>query len=521
MPTAIKLLINPLKIDEFNSQHQEALHSFLHEGNAAKKWGNYTEYEYTYNSIIYQFNFTQALLRVKKKTGLEGERFEVYDPLQLPLGKGGYGVVYPITGTIKFTTGKAQVKSGDRKVVKIQDHSRKNRTHEVKIEYQGLRQSGYLHPKPPIFITDDGHQTSYLIMDKAQGVPLENILNPQKSPNDKRELTILKRVELTLALLTAVKMQVENKLLIHRDIKPGNLIVDLEQSPPKVTVIDFGFNLDAGQQDYHKVGTRAYRAPESFVIFPRYSTKSDVYSLGRVLSYLWGDNFRNYYIGKDKDLDYIKTKSTNVDLFNIPEIKFLLTRKDQNSIRSHLNQMLSIDPNLRPTLDESISFFSQINLHYYQNLEYLNTPCVSREQLGKHWIVMNKYLLKLREKEINLKARGHIEAANKVRHLAKELQINTSLLMCKNSSTLLKGYKIACIGEIDSAKSILQCHRDVWWLIAEVLTAIALLGVGYLIALGVNYAYTGRVGLFSQTKSEKLVDEVKETILSWPPEPTC
>ena len=343
MSTVVKLIVNPLKIDEFNLQYREALLSFLSEGSAEKKWTEHQDYEYTYGSIQYQFNFTQALLKRRRKQGREGERFEVYDPCQSPIGKGGYGAVYPITGTIKLTTDRAHIKPGGRKVVKIQDHSKKNRVHDVRIEYMGLLQSGYLHPNPPVFIADDNHSTSYLIMDKAQGVPLERILNPKKRPGNMPKLTVLKRLELTLALLAAVKMQVEDKSLIHRDIKPGNLIVDLEQSPPKITVIDFGFNLKVGQQDYHKVGTRAYRAPESFVTFPRYSTKSDVYSLGRVLSYLWGDNYRNYYIGRDKNLDYIKTKSINNDLFSIPEIKFILTRKEQNIIRSHLNQMLSID----------------------------------------------------------------------------------------------------------------------------------------------------------------------------------
>ena len=39
MPTVIKLIVNPLKIDEFNLQYQDALYSFLSEDSAEKKMG--------------------------------------------------------------------------------------------------------------------------------------------------------------------------------------------------------------------------------------------------------------------------------------------------------------------------------------------------------------------------------------------------------------------------------------------------------------------------------------------------
>ncbi|CEG56851.1 Dot/Icm T4SS effector kinase LegK1 [Legionella fallonii] len=522
MPTIVKLVINPLKIHKFNPEHYNALYSFLSEGGAEGIWSGYKDYEYTYGSIQYQFSFTQSLLKRKRKQGQEGARFEVYDTNQSPIGKGGYGVVYPITGTIKFTSGAAQVKPGGCKVVKIQDHSQKNKVIEVKQEYKGLLLSGHLHPKPPIFIAGSNGAKSYLIMDQAEGVSLEKILHPKKRGEifeHISQFTVAKRIELTLALLNAIKKQVEEKKLVHRDIKPSNLIVDLNQSPPKVTVIDFGFNLKQGLQDYRKVGTRAYRPPESFVLFPRYSIKSDVYSVGRVLSYLWGDYYLNYYIPKDKDLDYIKNKSTNNDLFNTPTIKFVLTMDDQNKIRNHLNQMISIDSNLRPTLDESIRLFSQMNFQYYEKLDQLNRSFFDQERLKQPLDRIRKQLIKLKEKEIDLRTRGYSNAADRMHHLVRELQINAELIANENDLVLLKGYKNACLAEIDAAKPVLQSHRGIWWLIAEIVTAISLLGVGYLIAVGINYACTNKIGLFSQTKSEQLVDEVKESLLNLVPSP--
>lgn len=66
---------------------------------------------------------------------------------------------------------------------------------------------------------------------------------------------------------------------------------------------------------------------------------------------------------------------------------------------------------------------------------------------------------------------------------------------------------------MDLANLTLQNHRDALWLVAELSTAILLLGVGYLFAFGINYYYTGRMGLFSQTRSEKLVEEMKSSVL--------
>lgn len=59
---------------------------------------------------------------------------------------------------------------------------------------------------------------------------------------------------------------------------------------------------------------------------------------------------------------------------------------------------------------------------------------------------------------------------------------------------------------------MLQKHRDSRWIVAEIITAISLLGIGYLFALGINYKITGRLGLFSQTKSDQTVEKLRNSI---------
>lgn len=71
--------------------------------------------------------------------------------------------------------------------------------------------------------------------------------------------------------------------LIHRDIKPGNMIVAQDGA---FKLLDFGISTEHGSADSHEAGTPAYAAPEVWQqAVP--SVRQDVYSLGLVLYSLW------------------------------------------------------------------------------------------------------------------------------------------------------------------------------------------------------------------------------------------
>lgn len=523
MPRTMFFSVDAANLQNLQITNQKAfaaLESYLNDNDSPGAWNNNQGYKYTHKDITYCFSFNQSLVRRPRKSDQKKHTFEIFDPNKNPLGKGAYGIVYPILGTIQFEFGNAIKRPPKNKLVKIQNHSEHDQSHSVLREYQGLLQSGHIAVKPPIFVENKESKFSYLIMEKAEGIVLEKFLNPVKRldlSEEVPELNLINRIEITFAILKAIKEQVTDKHLIHRDIKPGNIIIDFSKSPPIAKVIDFGFVLRASEQDYRRCGTRAYRAPESFNTQALYTAKADVWSTGRILSYLWGDKYTNYYISRDKGLDYVIEKSRNELLFSDPELELYLTKEDKSKIRSCLSTMLIVDPEERGSIDKAIKQFSQIDFEKYKRLkrstsfeiDLTDNDIKLRKQLNS----IHLHLITLQSKEKDLRNRACFDAANAMSQLVGKLNTYTSYLEKNPDPFLIKRYKECCIAEIDLANLTLQNHRDALWLVAELSTAILLLGIGYLFAFGINYYYTGRIGLFSQTRSEKLVEEMKSSVL--------
>ena len=111
------------------------------------------------------------------------------------------------------------------------------------------------------------------------------------------------RLELTAKICDAVH-HAHQRGLIHRDLKPGNIIVD-ETGQPKI--LDFGVarlidsdSLATRQTDIGQlVGTLAYMSPEQVLADPmELDTRTDVYSLGVILYELLADR-RPYQISNN------------------------------------------------------------------------------------------------------------------------------------------------------------------------------------------------------------------------------
>ena len=133
--------------------------------------------------------------------------------------------------------------------------------------------------------TEDGRP--YFVMELVTGIPLTQYC-------DERRLPVAARLDLFVQVCQAVQ-HAHQKGIIHRDIKPTNILVTEHDGRPVPKVIDFGLaKALQGPQALTEhtmftafgtmVGTPLYMAPEQVGINALdIDTRSDVYALGVIL----------------------------------------------------------------------------------------------------------------------------------------------------------------------------------------------------------------------------------------------
>lgn len=133
----------------------------------------------------------------------------------------------------------------------------------------------------------EGNRFPFLVMELVEG---ENLLawDRRASPD------LQTRIRLLGDLCSAVEAAHQRGVL-HRDLKPDNIVVDTSGPFPRPRVLDFGIarlaHATAGvapDQTTLIVGTPAYMSPEQAAGRPDVDTRSDVYSLGAVAHRLLG-----------------------------------------------------------------------------------------------------------------------------------------------------------------------------------------------------------------------------------------
>ncbi|GFE86259.1 serine/threonine-protein kinase [Steroidobacter agaridevorans] len=203
-----------------------------------------------------------------------GSRLGPYRLIEL-IGRGGMGEVYQAERADDHYHSRVAIK-----LVRV-DHDASRVAWRFRSERQILAQLEH----PNIGRLIDGGATEegvpYLVMELIAGQPIDVYC-------EERHLTISQRVRLFLQVCAAVSFA-HQRLVVHRDLKPGNILVTAEGT---VKLLDFGIAklLETEQPTtpsdmtatHVRVMTLEYASPEQVRGDP-ITTASDVYSLGVVL----------------------------------------------------------------------------------------------------------------------------------------------------------------------------------------------------------------------------------------------
>lgn len=127
----------------------------------------------------------------------------------------------------------------------------------------------------------------YLVMELAKGRSLQTIL---EDPSFSTEYSDEKIINILSPVLNALSY-LASKGIMHRDLKPDNIMVDEETGALKI--MDFGLatKINIPEYIYKICGTPGYIAPEVFnynknVPSTGYNDKCDVFSVGCILFFM-------------------------------------------------------------------------------------------------------------------------------------------------------------------------------------------------------------------------------------------
>ena len=207
----------------------------------------------------------------------QDDSFGAYVPVRV-LGEGGMGTVYlarqlqPIRRDVAL------------KVVKLGMDSRQV-LERFEIERQALALMDYPNVARVLDAGTSERGRPYFVMEYVDGVPITQYC-------DANSLSTRQRLQLFIPVCNALQ-HAHKKGIIHRDVKPSNILVTEVDGKPSPKVIDFGIaraieqrsvELNAFTLDGQIIGTPEYMSPEQANLDNRdIDTGTDVYSLGVVL----------------------------------------------------------------------------------------------------------------------------------------------------------------------------------------------------------------------------------------------
>jgi eukaryotic-like serine/threonine-protein kinase len=194
------------------------------------------------------------------------------------IGEGGFGIVY-----------LAEQREPVKRKVALKIIKLGMDTRQVVARFEAERQALAMMDHPNIARVLEAGATEtgrpYFVMEWVRGVPVTEFC-------DQNRLSLHERVRLFIHICEAIQ-HAHQKGIVHRDIKPNNVLISIHDDRPVPKVIDFGIAKAIGHELTDKtvftrsqefLGTPAYMSPEQTRAGSvDIDTRSDIYSLGVLL----------------------------------------------------------------------------------------------------------------------------------------------------------------------------------------------------------------------------------------------
>uniref|UniRef100_A0A453IQJ1 [RNA-polymerase]-subunit kinase n=1 Tax=Aegilops tauschii subsp. strangulata TaxID=200361 RepID=A0A453IQJ1_AEGTS len=154
--------------------------------------------------------------------------------------------------------------------------------------------------------------TAGLVMEYVEASSLHSLLWDRRSDPPLPESTV--RDFMWKLLTGAEKMHAHERHIVHRDIKPGNILVG--KNGELVKICDLGLAMSMSDwPPYNRAGTTSYMAPEMILGKKDYDAQVDTWSIGCVFAELLTG--RTMFKGYLEDDDEDKTKNDIRQLWSI------------------------------------------------------------------------------------------------------------------------------------------------------------------------------------------------------------
>jgi len=203
-------------------------------------------------------------------------RFDTTYTIKKLLGSGSYGFVYQAVSLKDFH--EVAIKKIDMRHLKKRDEYRRQ-VHELNILFFNHSQF-LLHGIDLEYRKDDLHLN--ITTELFNGSNLDDYIRKHRINGKKIPDCFIWKIFLHCCL--GIKYLHLNNI-IHRDIKPQNILLDNKEIPKRAVICDFGASICLNDQTEFcstKIGTPYFMSPEANNQ-PKYNKKTDIWSMGCIL----------------------------------------------------------------------------------------------------------------------------------------------------------------------------------------------------------------------------------------------